>query len=212
MSTTMLLALAVATHPTCSVPIQLQDMNMINSVDAHYRPDNPHAGNLLHITFGADRYQLRVLNSDVQAEGEYQYRRLARNVGQWEAREAYQGQTSVYRVTLVCLSDTTGTFVYSQSQGAVAPQVRQNTGRYTLRPTGEAPHSPSADVRATPGAPMMPRGDGCEGSAGTHASPTCRLSTLPGTGVAVTRSTAPEIATDPPIKPRPPHDLLFAWR
>jgi hypothetical protein len=146
----MLLALAVATHPTCSVPTQLQGMSMINSVDAHYRPDNPHAGNLLRITFGPDRYQLRVLNRDVQAEGDYQYRRLASNVGQWEAREAYQGQIGVYRITLVCLSDTTGTFVYSQSQGAVAPQVRQNTGRYTLQPAGEAPYPPSAKSYAYP--------------------------------------------------------------
>lgn len=135
MSVALLLAVALAAEPACSVPPHLHGLNMINSIDAQYRPDNPHAGNLLRVEFGADRYRLRVLNSAVEAEGHYRYRRLAGNVGQWEAREAYLGNTSVYRVTLVCLSDTAGTFVYSQSQGAIGPQVRQNTGRYTLQPS-----------------------------------------------------------------------------
>jgi hypothetical protein len=65
--------------------------------------------------------------------GSYIYQRLASNVAQLDMHEDFGSEMTNYKFTLVCVSPWAGTFVYTQERGAIKPDIRQNTGRYTLQ-------------------------------------------------------------------------------
>lgn len=128
----ILVALSSQTTANCDVPDSLVNQAMINVADPHYSPNNPNAGNLLRLNLAEGHYQLDVLGTDVVSTGDYVYRKYANGLGQLVMQEAYQGEPVHYTLTLVCETGQRGTFVFSQQSGPIKPDVRQNTGRYTL--------------------------------------------------------------------------------
>ena len=131
---TLPILVALASHATasCDVPDSLVNQTMINVADPHYSPSNPNAGNLLRLKLDEGRYQLEVLGTESVSSGEYTYRKHAPDLGQLVMHEVYQGAPVDYTLTLVCETNRRGTFVFSQQSGPIKPDVRQNTGRYTL--------------------------------------------------------------------------------
>lgn len=128
---TALLA-AVTAQANCEVPSTLQGRTLVNALDERYSPQNPNASSVLRVEFGNASYKLDVLQSGRVVQGSYRYDALAPNGGQLKMREEFGGQVSDYAVTLVCLNDVSGTLVTTQWQGAIKPDIRQNTGRYNL--------------------------------------------------------------------------------
>lgn len=117
----------------CDVPAKVADRVFINTVAENYSPQNPNAGRVVRLELGDSNYRLHILGSGQVVDGVYHYARLAKNVGQLSMREQFGGEITGYTITLVCLTPLAGTFVYTQTQGAIKPDVRQNTGRYTLQ-------------------------------------------------------------------------------
>ena len=128
----LLVGLASQVNASCDMPDSLVNQTMINVADPLYSPSNPNAGNQVRLTLNDGSYQLEVLGTPIVSTGEYEYRKHARDLGQLVMRETYQGEPVNYTWTLVCESNQRGTFVFSQQNGPIKPDVRQNTGRYTL--------------------------------------------------------------------------------
>lgn len=133
---TSLLALALVAafdaQAECTVPTSLNGLTLINAVDPDYSPENPNAGSLVKIRFAADHYTNQILTRNLTVKGGYAYRQLSADVGQLDAREDFGGSVTEYRLTLVCSTPWSGVLIYNQEQGATAPAVRQNVGRYTI--------------------------------------------------------------------------------
>ncbi|HEY9131264.1 MAG TPA: hypothetical protein VIM98_05865 [Dyella sp.] len=130
---TLLAATAQTTYARCNVPAQIDGRTFTNAVSQAYSRQNPNAGHIYRLEFDAETYTSHLLNTGEAFPGTYTYRKLAHNMGQITATESFGGQLSTYTLTLVCLSQHTGTFIYTQDSGAIAPDVRQNTGTYTLQ-------------------------------------------------------------------------------
>jgi hypothetical protein len=128
-----LLGISSASLAECELPLAIAGKTFTNTVEAAYSPQNPNAGSIVRLELAASTYKLHLLKVGKVVEGNYAYQRLANNVGQLIMREAFEGQTTHYTLTLVCVSPLSGTFVYTQERGAIKPDVRQNTGTYTLQ-------------------------------------------------------------------------------
>ncbi|MBF8724047.1 hypothetical protein [Pseudomonas guariconensis] len=129
-----LLAPAVASAASCDVPLDLNQRQMINISDPLYSPANPHAGRMVKVDFGRERYELEVLGTDVKIQGKYEYRNIQRGLGQIDMTEQHPDGNATYSMTLQCLTDRSGMFIYTQQDGPVEPAQRQNSGRWTLMP------------------------------------------------------------------------------
>lgn len=128
-----LLPAAAHAAPACSLPASLDARQFTNLSDPHYRPDNPHAGRMVQVDFGADQYTLAVLGTPIRVPGQYRYQRHAPHLAEIHLREAYPGGTADYTLLLTCLTDSEGMFVYTQHAGPIGAARRQNSGRWTLR-------------------------------------------------------------------------------
>jgi hypothetical protein len=116
----------------CKAPSALEGKTFVNKTSSDYSPLNPNADAILLLKFEKDRYTTYFLRNGTQASGSYTYRLLAPTIGLMESREDFGGQVTDFKLTLVCLNDVSGTFVFNQEKGAIKPDVRQNTGIYTI--------------------------------------------------------------------------------
>ncbi|MCF7752692.1 hypothetical protein KQ945_18175 [Bacillus subtilis subsp. subtilis] len=128
-----LLPAAADAMPACSLPASLDARQFTNLSDPLYRPDNPHAGRMVQVHFAADHYVLDILGTPIRVQGHYRYQRHAPHIGEIQMRESFPGGTADYTLLLTCLTDSDGTFVYTQHAGPIGPARRQNSGRWTLR-------------------------------------------------------------------------------
>ena len=128
-----LLSLTATGDSVCSLPTSLAGKAIIAAIDPEYSPHNPFAGTIMKLSFMQDdSYINHIYTSNMTVKGGYKYRRLADNVGQLNAWEIFDGKKTEYQYTLVCETDYRGTAVYTQKQGAIGPDVRQNSSTYTF--------------------------------------------------------------------------------
>ncbi|KMN48387.1 hypothetical protein VL04_04790 [Chromobacterium violaceum] len=128
----LLAILSLPAAAACSLPQQLDGKTFINVADPAFSPGNPNAGTIMKLRFSKDDYENKILTRNLVVHGQYRYRRLHDTVGFVEASENYGGQPTRYTLVLTCLNDYSGTAVFTQTQGAVPPDHRQNTVRYTI--------------------------------------------------------------------------------
>ncbi len=86
----------------------------------------------MKLEFGEEEYTNRILTKNITVEGHYRYQKLSETVGLVIATEGFGGQETKYTLLLNCLSDNAGTAIYTQTQGAIKPDNRQNTVKYTI--------------------------------------------------------------------------------
>ncbi|WP_299492261.1 hypothetical protein [uncultured Shewanella sp.] len=118
---------------SCTMPKSFAGLTLLIRVNGNYTPDNPMAGTLQEMTFSRLNFKSMVLNTRESVEGSYRYTRLDSNLGQLSIREGSGDNVSLYTETFVCETNTTGYFIFSQTQGVIKPNVRQNTGIYIIR-------------------------------------------------------------------------------
>ncbi len=134
-----LLCPALASAADCSLPTTLDHRQFTNLSDPLYLPDNPNAGRMVQVSFGASGYTLDLLGTDLQLHGIYRYKRLAPHTAEIEMTEAHPAGAARYTLLLTCLADHQGRFIYTQHDGPLAPRQRQNSGRWTLQPQAGKP-------------------------------------------------------------------------
>ncbi|WP_298768454.1 hypothetical protein [uncultured Shewanella sp.] len=118
---------------SCAIPESLAGLTLLIRVNGNYSPENPMAGTLQEMTFSRLNFKSTIMNTRESVEGAYRYKRLDTNIGQLSVREGADDAPSLYTETFVCETNTTGYFIFSQTQGTIKPDVRQNTGIYIIR-------------------------------------------------------------------------------
>ena len=126
------LLLASQAFAACQVPDTIEGREFVNAVDSNYSKQNPNAGTIMKMHFGKETYESDILTKGFKVQGKYRYKKLSKTIGEIQATELYDGQTTVYSISLACLTDYTGTGVFTQLKGAIKPDQRQNTLRYTM--------------------------------------------------------------------------------
>ncbi|AWH53441.1 hypothetical protein C1924_09750 [Stenotrophomonas sp. ESTM1D_MKCIP4_1] len=129
-----LLCPALAMAADCTLPVTLDRRQFTNLSDPLYASDNPNAGRMVQVSFGAAAYTLDVLGTGIRIGGNYRYRRLAPHIAEVEMSEAHPAGPARYTLLLSCLTDRQGRFIYTQHDGPLAPRQRQNSGHWTLQP------------------------------------------------------------------------------
>lgn len=118
---------------SCSMPKSFAGLTLLIRVNGNYSPENPMAGTLQEMTFSRLNFKSTIMNTRESVEGSYRYTRLDTNLAQLSIREGAGDKLSLYTETFVCETNTTGYFIFSQTQGTVKPDIRQNTGIYIIR-------------------------------------------------------------------------------
>lgn len=116
----------------CQLPRTLEGKTILIRVDGVYTPNNPMADTVQELKFKKNTYQVTILNSGVTASGSYRYEYFDPQLARINVREGEGKSLSIYTETLVCETNRVGYFIFSQTQGPIKPDVRQNTGVYII--------------------------------------------------------------------------------
>ncbi|ATM85887.1 hypothetical protein OP862_11125 [Yersinia massiliensis] len=116
---------------TCKVPESIEGKDFIMAISASYSPTNPMAGNVYKMQYRSDKkYNYKVLNNGNDYSGQYQYKRIADNIGIISSEEMFGEKLAKYTLTLICDNDNSGVYFYQQSDGVAGN--RSNTSHYYL--------------------------------------------------------------------------------
>lgn len=116
----------------CQLPKNIVNWRIFIVLDQFYSPSNPKAGQVMLLQFSDDVIEHITLRNNRYSEGEYQYKLLAPDVALLSYQLNRGEEWTISKLLLACDSDRKGKFIYSQSQGSVKPNVRQNTGNYII--------------------------------------------------------------------------------
>ncbi|WP_298768469.1 hypothetical protein [uncultured Shewanella sp.] len=116
----------------CSLPDVLTNKRIILVIDLFYQPSNPKAGNLHELTLSKDKINDTNLSNKEASHGSYQYNRLNPTVAVLSYQLTLGKELTESKFVFACDSNRTGKYIYSQIQGSVKPNVRQNTGSYII--------------------------------------------------------------------------------
>ncbi|WP_298770726.1 hypothetical protein [uncultured Shewanella sp.] len=116
----------------CQLPKSLEGETMLIRVDGVFTPNNPMADTVQEIKFKKNSYQVTILNSGANASGLYRYEYFDPKLARVNIREGEGKNLSLYTYSFVCQTNRVGYFIFSQTQGPVKPDVRQNTGVYII--------------------------------------------------------------------------------
>ena len=116
----------------CHLPDVLTNKRIMLIIDLFYQPSNPKAGNLHELTFSKDKINDTRLSNKEASHGRYQYQRLDPTAGVLNYQLTLGKELTQAKFVFVCDSNRTGKYIYSQIQGSVKPNVRQNTGSYII--------------------------------------------------------------------------------
>ncbi|WP_299495244.1 hypothetical protein [uncultured Shewanella sp.] len=116
----------------CQLPKTLEGKTILIRVDGVFTPNNPMADTVQELKFKKNTYQLTILNTGATASGSYRYQYFDPKLARLSVREGKGKDLALYSETFVCETDRVGYFIFSQTQGPVKPDIRQNTGVYII--------------------------------------------------------------------------------
>ncbi len=118
-----------------NLPDNLDGQTFLFTVDQAPSPDNPNAGFSYLMTFGKETYTYQIIGTGKIIQGRYSYSLRAEPLNTYlgviTATELYDDKKSVYQMVLLPKDQATGLYLYKQSYGAIQPDARLNSARYT---------------------------------------------------------------------------------
>ncbi|WP_299007163.1 hypothetical protein [uncultured Shewanella sp.] len=116
------------------MPKKLDDLVMLLRVDGIYTPTNPLADTVHQYKFHSDNntFMVTILNTKEVFSGVYEYEYFDPQLTRINFTYGKAQTLTIYSISLVCETQRVGYFIFSQSQGAIKPNVRQNTGVYVI--------------------------------------------------------------------------------
>ncbi|WP_299009768.1 hypothetical protein [uncultured Shewanella sp.] len=126
--------LATASVQNCELPLSLVGSRVLLGINGMHAPTNPKAGNLQALTFTNTQIQDKNMITGDISLGTYRYSRLTPKIGLLEVQLTQGTEQSTYREILVCKTALIGKFIFSQTQGLIKPDIRQDSGSYILQP------------------------------------------------------------------------------
>lgn len=125
--------LATASVQNCELPLSLVGSRILIGINGMHAPTNAKAGNLQALTFTNTQIQdMNMITGDV-SQGTYRYSRLTSKIGLLDVKLTQGPEQSIYREVLVCKTPLIGKFIFTQTQGLIKPDLRQNTGTYIIQ-------------------------------------------------------------------------------
>ncbi|MCL1127166.1 hypothetical protein [Shewanella surugensis] len=119
-------------YANCQLPRTLEGKTILLRVDGTYTPNNPMADSVQELKFKKHSYQVTILNTGITASGTYRYEYFDPKLARLSVREGKGKKLSLYSETFVCETNRVGYFIFSQTQGPIKPDIRQNTGVYII--------------------------------------------------------------------------------
>ncbi len=130
-----LLPIVAVGEPVKSLlPSQLEGQTFLFTVDSTPSPDNPNASVSYLMRFAKDTYEYQIIGSGKVLTGKFHYTVYQDKlgpIGVISATELFDGVESTYKMVLVPKNKTTGLYLFKQITGAIKPNVRMNSARYT---------------------------------------------------------------------------------
>ncbi len=125
---------ATASAQNCELPRSLVGSRILIGINGMHAPTNAKAGNLQALTFADTQIKdMNMITGDVSL-GTYRYNKLTPKIGLLEVNLTQGAEQSTYREILVCKTPLIGKFIFSQSQGLIKPDIRQDSGSYIIQP------------------------------------------------------------------------------
>ncbi|WP_299495243.1 hypothetical protein [uncultured Shewanella sp.] len=122
-----------ASVQNCELPLSLVGSRILIGINGMHAPTNAKAGNLQALTFTSTQIQDMNMTTGEASKGQYQYNRLTPGIGLLEVKLTEGPEPAIYREILVCKTALTGKFIFSQIQGTIQPDVRQDSGDYIIQ-------------------------------------------------------------------------------
>ncbi|WP_299009765.1 hypothetical protein [uncultured Shewanella sp.] len=116
----------------CQLPKTLEGKTLLIRVDGVYTPNNPMADSVQELTFKKNSFQVTILNSGTTASGSYRYEYFDPRLARINIRQGKDKSLALYSYNFVCQNNRVGYFIFSQTQGPIKPDIRQNTGVYII--------------------------------------------------------------------------------
>lgn len=117
---------------SCELPKSLKGKSMFFDVSEEYTRDNPGAGKLMKLMFMDKTYKNTHMQTGNTFDGSFRYSMPEPEIGIIKAQEMFAKKPTSYMLMMVCKTNVTGIFVYSQQSGDEKDDIRQNTGVYTI--------------------------------------------------------------------------------
>lgn len=130
-----LLVSANFVYANCKVPSTLENLTIISSTDPTYSSVNPNAGDVYRVLYAKDKYTAKLLNKNQpDYKGEYSYSVLddVNGVGLFTGHEGLPLKKPTHTILFKCVTDDSGTAIFTQTPGINEPKSRQNTVRYFI--------------------------------------------------------------------------------
>ncbi|MCL1123092.1 hypothetical protein [Shewanella surugensis] len=118
----------------CQQPKSLNKSQLLFMMNEMYIPSNPNAGGIQQVNFTEKNLTATELRKGITSQGAYQYRIIASGVALVEAQLIEGDDRAIFRMILMCKNNFSGKYIFSQSQGVMKPDRRQNTGDYIIEP------------------------------------------------------------------------------
>lgn len=124
---------SLALAASCKVPGILAGKRIVLELDGQYTHNNPRAGELQEFTFGSETLVERSLHTGKTLSGQYQYHVLAPDISMLSTSLMQEeAHFSKFELTFMCKNNTTGRYIFSQTEGSELPAIRQNAGTYFI--------------------------------------------------------------------------------
>lgn len=116
----------------CQLPESLSSWRIILEIDQSYHPSNPKAGGLQELTFTANTVKDTSLETRGINQGTFQYKLLSPDVAVLISTLTQGPEPSQSKIIFACETRLVGKYIFTQTEGELKPNVRQNTGSYII--------------------------------------------------------------------------------
>ncbi|MCL1127167.1 hypothetical protein [Shewanella surugensis] len=117
----------------CELPLSLVGSRILIGINGMHAPTSAKAFNLQALTFTETQIQDMNMTTGETSRGTYSYNRLSSGIGLLDVKLTQGPEQSIYREVLVCKTALIGKFIFSQTQGMIKPDIRQDSGTYIIQ-------------------------------------------------------------------------------
>ena len=129
-----LLALPAYAHVQhCDLPDSLTNIRIILQINSMHNSTTAETSYLRALTFTETLIKDINMTTGKSNQGTYQYLKLAKGIGLISVILTQGPEQAIYKDLFVCKTDSEGKFIFSQHNGVIKPNLRQDIGSYVIQ-------------------------------------------------------------------------------
>ena len=124
----------ISSYANCTLPSQLDGVSLTTLSNPLYSSVHVNAGTLANIKFDVDTYDYQSLNRKTSYTGHYSYS-VVDSLNGIAILRGFKGSNLselLYTYTFKCVSDKSGTAIYTQQKSSKVAEPKQNTFFYAI--------------------------------------------------------------------------------